>query len=104
MTGNSGGLLALDTNIGGYSLDRFVVIPEFGMQVGYQCTQRLRVFAGYDFLYWTWVARSADQINLNIDDRNIPPVKSGAGPDPTFTFNTTGFSAQGLRFGAEYRF
>jgi hypothetical protein len=105
-----GGLLALDTNIGGYSRDYFVVIPEFGLQVGYQCTQRLRVFFGYDFLYWTWVARAADQINLNINTNNIPsppgspPPPGPTGGNPTPYFNTTGFWAQGIRLGAEYRF
>ena len=104
VTGYSGGLLALDTNIGEYTRNSFVVVPEFGIQIAYQFTERLRFLVGYDFLYWTQVARAADQINLNVDPRNLPPVQAGAGPEPTFSFNTTSFWAQGIRLGAEYRF
>ena len=56
------------------------------------------------FLYWGQVVRAGDQINLNIDTRNIPPVQQGAGPQPSFAFNTTSFWAQGIRLGAELRF
>ena len=98
MTGNEGGLLALDTNIGSYSRDAFVVIPEFGVQLGYQFTERLRGFVGYDFLYWAQVARAGDQVNLNVNDQNLPPpLPHPANNDPTFSFNSTAFSAQGIR-------
>ena len=102
--GYSGGLLALDTNIGSYSQDVFAVIPEFGFQMSYQFTCCLRGFVGYDFLYWGQVARAGDQISLNVDPRNLPPKEPGGGPDPAFSFNQAGFWAQGIRLGAELRF
>ena len=37
----NGGLLGLYTNNGSYSQEVFMVIPEFGMQIGYQLTARL---------------------------------------------------------------
>ena len=104
VTGYSGGLLALDTNIGDYSQNVFVVIPEFGLQASYQFTCCLRAFLGYDFLYWGQVARAGNEINLNVDPRNLPPKEEGAGPNPTFNFNQTSFWAQGIRVGAELRF
>ncbi len=103
-TGYSGGLLALDTNIGDYCQNVFVVIPEFGLQASYQFTCCLRGFVGYDFLYWGQVARAGNEISLNVDPRNLPPVEQGAGPNPAFSFNQASFWAQGIRVGAELRF
>ena len=99
LTGYSGGLLALDTNIGAYSQDVFLVIPEFGVQMSYQFTCHLRGFVGYDFLYWGQVARAGDQISLRVDPANIPPKIPGGGPDPAFNFNQASFWAQGVRLG-----
>ena len=45
-----------------YSRDRFSFLPEFTLTGGYQVTDHLKVTAGYDLLYWTAVARAADQI------------------------------------------
>ena len=102
---SQGGLLALQTNIGTYSRNEFVVIPELGMEVGYQITPHLRGFFGYNFLYWGDVARAGDQVTLNIDPRNLPGApRTGAGPQPAFTFNDTSFWAQGIRLGAELRY
>ena len=98
VTGYSGGLLALDTNIGEYTRNSFVVVPEFGIQIAYRFTER-SFLIGYDFLYWTQVARAADQINLNVDPRNLPPVQAGAGPEPTFSFNTTSFGPKASAWG-----
>jgi hypothetical protein len=104
VTSYPGGLLALQTNIGDYARNQFVVVPQFGLEIGYQFTAHLRGFLGYDFLYWGQVLRAGDQINLHIDTGNIPPPLPGAGPQPSFAFNSTSFWAQGIRLGAELRF
>ncbi len=78
----------MDSNIGGYSRDCFVVIPQFGVQLGYQFTCNLRGFVGYDFLYWAQVARAADQINLNVNGNNIPGFAVPP-PAPVPTFDPT---------------
>jgi hypothetical protein len=61
----NGGLLAQPTNSGHFTRDRFAVVPEVGINVGYQVTEHLRAFVGYSFLYWirsftgaTWSARA----------------------------------------------
>ena len=97
-----GGLLALPTNIGNYSKNELAVVPQIGLTLGYQLTPRLQATFGYSFLYWSRVARAGDQIDFNVDDRNIPPPVAGGGPDPKFTFNQTSFWAQGLNFGLNY--
>jgi hypothetical protein len=102
-----GGLLALPTNIGTYSRDRFSVVPEIGVNVGCQVTNRLRVFAGYTFLYWSNVVRPGDQIDTTINPTQLP---SAAGPGtlvgparPAFAFHETGFWAQGINVGVQFR-
>jgi hypothetical protein len=106
-----GGLLALPSNIGTESRDRFAVVPEVGVSLGYSVTDRLRVSVGYNFLYWSSVVRPGDQINRNLDVLQIPNFGIPAGAavptnptQPVRQFNTTDFWAHGLTFGVEIRF
>ena len=100
----TGGLLALPSNIGVFERDQFSIMPELGAKLGYMLTDRLRISAGYTFLYWSNVVRPGDQIDLLIDPNQVP-VLDGAdeGFSPAFRFIETGLWAQGLDFGAEYR-
>jgi len=95
-----GALLALPSNIGTYSRDKFVVIPQIGVEVGYQLTCRLRAYAGYNFLYWANVMRAAHAIDLDINPAQIPPSQSTT-PPPTFSFSDTDFWSHGVNFGLE---
>ena len=67
-----GGLLALPSNIGEFNRNVFSVVPEVGLNVGYQMTDHIRAFVGYNFLYWSNVIRPGDQIDRVIDINNIP--------------------------------
>jgi hypothetical protein len=104
-----GGLLALDGNIGRFSRDRFSVVPEVGITLGYQLTDNLRAFVGYNFLYWSNVVRPGDQIDRVLNPRRIPffqqlnPQTVGpANPNrPVFIFRDTGFWAQGMTAGLQ---
>ena len=106
---NSGGLLALSSNIGQYHRDRFAVIPEVGVNVGYQITDGLRCFVGYNFLYVSSVVRPEDQIDTTINPTLVPKnnlqgvVPSGPAR-PAFDFKGTDFLAHGVNFGFEYRY
>ncbi len=102
-----GGLLALPTNIGTYSRDKFSVVPEIGTNFGCQVSDRLRIFAGYTFLYWSNVVRPGDQIDLGINPTQLP---TAAGPGvlvgparPAFTFRDTDFWAHGINLGLEFQ-
>jgi hypothetical protein len=104
-----GGLLALNTNIGTRSRNEFSVVPEVGINVGYQMTDHWKAFVGYNFLYWSNVVRPADQIDTTIDVTRIPrfvppgvPVQPD-GPRPAPLFQSSDFWAQGVNFGVEYR-
>ncbi len=106
-----GGLLALpNANIGQYSRDVFSVVPEIGVTLGYQITSRWRATLGYNFLYWSNVIRPGDQIDTTIDVTRIPrflPPNSNVQPvfppRPIALLANTDFWAQGISFGAEYR-
>ena len=108
-----GGLLALATNIGRFSQDRFSVVPEIGVNVGYQFTDQWRAFVGYDFLYWSNVLRPGDQIDPRLDAAFIPnfPMNAAGQPfaptglmRPTVPFKHADYWAQGLNVGVEFRY
>jgi hypothetical protein len=102
---DQGGLLALDSNIGSFSRDRFSILPEFRATLGYKITPRLRATVGYTFLYWSNVVRPGDQIDLDVNRNQVP--NPGINPvvptSPRFSFNETDYWAQGISVGGEYR-
>jgi hypothetical protein len=102
----AGGLLTQPSNIGRYSSNRFVVVPEVGLKVGVQLTEHARAFVGYNFLYVSNVIRSGDQIDPRVNTNQIAPSQGlGNGPAlPAFTGNRTDFWAQGINLGIELRF
>ncbi len=101
----AGGLLALRSNIGSYSQDELSVMPELGLTVGFALTQRLRLTAGYTFLYWSNVVRPGDQIDPVLDTTQIPRFNgiSTTAILPRFVFHSTDLWAQGINLGADYR-
>jgi hypothetical protein len=107
-TVGNGGLLAQPTNSGHFSRDQFAVVPEVGINVGYQVTQHLRAFVGYTFLYWSNVVRPGDQIDRALNPTQLPVTAAAPhliGPArPVPLFSDTDFWAQGISFGVEFRY
>jgi hypothetical protein len=107
----SGGQFAGPSNIGRRKHDDFAVIPEVDLKVGYQITNWMRAFVGYDFLYISRVVRPGSQVDEVVDDRTNP-VNPGFVPGtnpasvsfPRPLFQQTDFWAQGFTFGLEFRF
>ena len=102
------GELALPSNLGRSGKDQFAVVPEVGLNVGYAVTRHLRLTFGYTFLYWSRVFRAGDQIDTVLNPTAFNAAV-GNGPlvgpaRPTFTFKDSDFWAQGLNFGAEFRY
>src|SRR5580765_6491223 len=58
-----GGLFATQSNSGRQNHNRFIVIPEIGVQAGINVTSRIRVFAGYDAVYLSDVVRPGNQLD-----------------------------------------
>jgi hypothetical protein len=104
----NGGLLALPSNIGIYRRDRFTVLPELTLSVGYQFTENIRAYVGYNFLYWSNILSPGDQIDRVINPNqvpNFPPSAPVTGAShPLIPFKQNDFWAQGLNFGLEFRF
>lgn len=110
-----GGLLAQPSNMGLHTRDRFSVISELGLDVGYQLTEQLRLYAGYNFLYWSSVMRPGDQIDPVVARSqlpgNTPGIVSPPGSTarlgqlhPVYAFHGTDFWAHGVNFGLEFRY
>jgi len=100
-----GGLLTQSSNIGSYSSNQFSVVPEIGVRAGVQVTEHLRVFASYNFIYWSNVARAGDQFDSRVNTNQIAPSSGGGGPAlPAFELRKTGYYVQGVGIGAELRY
>jgi Putative beta barrel porin-7 (BBP7) len=105
-----GGYFALPTNSGRHTRTVFAVVPEAGLNVGYQITPAISVFLGYTMLYVNDVARPGKQIDRTINttldvawvgDTTLRPE----GPArPAFRFKSSDFWAQGLNVGVGFRF
>jgi hypothetical protein len=80
-------------NIGQFNRDEFSVIPEVGINLGLQLTDNLRIRVGYNFLYWTNVARAGEQINT-----------STAGLLQPVAIRSSDLWAQGVNAGIEWRY
>jgi hypothetical protein len=101
-----GGLLAAGPNLGSFSRDRFSVVPEATVNVGYYLTPGLKAFVGYNFLYWTDVIRPGDQIDRVVDLTfvpNAPPVAPSGQNRPRPLFKQSDLLVTGVQFGLEYR-
>jgi hypothetical protein len=105
-----GGYFALPTNIGGYSRTAFAVLPEVQLNVGYKITPSALVYLGYSFIYVNNVARPGNQVSRNINPTQSvsyvgePPVSLQGPAQPSFSFNSSDFWAQGIAAGLSIRF
>lgn len=99
------GIFTQRTNIGTHDRDQFGFIPELGLTLGYQLTQRTRLTVGYSLIYWEGVVRPGDQIDTDLNPNLFPPEQIPfTGPlRPQFQFVESDYWLQGLNFGAEFR-
>ncbi len=100
-----GGLLTQPSNIGRYELNKFATITEVGVKAGVQLTDNLRVYAGYNFIYWSDVVRTGGVIDLRVNASQIPPRLNQTGDlYPRFEPKYTDFWAHGIVIGAQVRY
>jgi len=102
-TTSPGGLLALSSNIGPHTHSMVSFVEEIGVNLGYQFTNHIRGFVGYNFLFWSSVVRPGEQIDPVVNPNLIPPVVAGGPNRPAFSFNGSNFWAQGLTLGLDIR-
>jgi hypothetical protein len=101
----TGGLLAQPSNIGRYELNKFAVVPEVGVRLGWQATDALRLYAGYNFIYWSNVIRTGDVVDTRVNGSQIPPRTNVTGTlFPRFEPRYSDFWAHGVVFGLQLRY
>ena len=82
-TTTQGGLLALSSNIGSYTRDRFAVVPEAGVKVQGAIGRHVLAHVGYSFLYFGNVVRPGNQVDLGVNPNLVPTSATfGAGASP----------------------
>lgn len=98
------GLLVLDTNRGVYEKDEFSVIPQLGIDLGFQLTRSWSAHVGYDFIYWSRVARPGDQVDTNL---NLSQLAAG-GIDgitaPVMPWKITDLRIHAVDFGLQFAY
>lgn len=100
------GVLANPSNMGRFSDDQFMLVPEAGFSLGYNWTSWFTTTVGYSFLYMDNVLRPGDQFTTAANSTQIPvhPAYGGAAlPVPNPALNRTDFWAQGVTFGFVFR-
>lgn len=107
-TTSAAGLLALASNSGRDTRGAFAVVPEVGVNLGFQITENFRLFGGYTFLYWSRVVRPGDQVDRTLNPNLIPTSATfglaGGPARPARTGAETDFWAQGISAGLEFRY
>jgi hypothetical protein len=101
---SSGGLLALPSNLGSFSSNECVVVPELDLNLGWDVTRWCRARIGYTLLVMTGVARVGDQINLNVNPNMVAPPLPGGPNEPAFHLSTTNLWVQAVNIGVEFRY
>lgn len=97
-----GGLLALSSNMGRSHDDKFVVMPEGKIQVGYRMWKNVDLGMGYSIIYFSRAIRPSDQIDPTLNPVYIPTSTTYGFPippiRPRLIFNQSDFWVQGVNF------
>jgi hypothetical protein len=105
-----GSILAVPSNIGTYSRTVFGIVPEFGLNLGIDLCQNVRLKLGYSFLMWNHVVRPGEQINPNVNPGQVPGSPANvfanvSGPmGPTYRFADELFWAHTFNLGVEFHY
>ena len=103
-----GGLYANATNIGKFDNDEFVIIPELTVNLGVNLTKSVSIFAGYNMMWISQVARPGSQVNPVIDSSIVPFSPNfgelGHTPGTRQLFVQEDFWLLGVNFGMSIRY
>ena len=109
-----GGVFAQPSNIGHHHRDRFAVVPEVDMKLGYRLTSWASLFVGYTFLYASSVARPGNQIDRSVNTTQGMAFQPPQTPAPSLTLEgparpaarirDSDFWVQGLSVGVSFSY
>ena len=104
-TTSAGGFLAQRTNSGSFERNRFTLLPQFDVGIGYQMTNTWRASVGYSLLYWGSVLRATEQIDPVINPGLLPPEQDPLTGDlrPATQMHDSSYLAHGITIGLERR-
>jgi hypothetical protein len=95
----AGGLLAAPTNSGEFEQDSFCAIPQINGNLHYHVTPHLSFHIGYNIMWLTSVALSAEQVDTTVNP--FLPL----GPErPRFVFQEREYWLQGMNWGMNWDF
>lgn len=103
-----GGFFARGDNSGLFRRNEFGDVTELQAHVGVDICHSVSAFAGYNFLFWSRVARPGDQINRAVDLTQVPTDPAFTGglllAPPATSVRSSTFWAQGVSLGVEVRY
>ena len=103
----NGGLLGGPNDNGRHTRDAFSVIPEVEVRLGYQVTDWLRGYVGYNGLFLGNTQRAGDSSSISTLNTNVTIANSNNSVNvaqPTFRFNDHDVYIQGVTFGLEAKY
>ncbi len=106
---SDGVLLALPSNIGRFSRNKFSQVPELDVGVAIPVLNWMTIRTDFSALYWSRIVRAGEQINRAIDITQIPnfPGAAAASPTglrlPTVPFEQSDLWVLGISLGLELR-
>jgi hypothetical protein len=101
-----GGFLALSSNSGVFGSSDWVIAPEAAINFCWDFNSHVSLHLGYSFLYWTDVARAAQQVSTTLNPNLFPPAPVGGSlPSmPAFSLQKSDIWVQTVNLGVEIRF
>ncbi len=104
-----GGIVAVSNNIGRQTQDRFCVVPEVDVNLGFNLTCWARIYIGYTFIYMSDVARPGDLSRTPTNPSQIPTSLNFGIPllntnTTSGKFSGTEYWIQGLNAGFMVRY
>jgi hypothetical protein len=104
----AGSVLAQPSNIGQRSRTVFGLLPEFGLNAGFDLTKCTRLNLGYSFLFWNHVIRPGSQIDRLVNPNQAPSSVSFGATDgqtrPIYRFNDELFYSHNFHIGLEFHY
>lgn len=103
----AGGVFGQPTNTGRTARGVFAVLPEANVRLGYQFSDKSRVFVGYQFTYLSDAVRAGEQLDRVVDlsqTSSDPLALLPPAIRPRVPFTRSDFWVQGVTLGVEWRY
>jgi hypothetical protein len=103
-----GGVLALPSNTGHFNKNQFAQVPEVEARLSFRITNHVTLGGGFSALYWSRIARAAEQIDQEVTVTQLPNFQVPAGTPatnlarPSVLFRQSDLWMLGLSLGGEF--